>query len=203
MYKWCHESRRYSTFVNLQATKISKRCVFILVTWPWRLPEEWTKACGSLTVVGAGTMHGFGTDPMRNPKIWLVESRNRVNLFAYRGRMWFHLGCTGYSQGTRGININSLTPRLYGSSFKSIIFKLLIQNSGVGTRCEIALTRTSLMRINIGSGKGLVLSGNKPLPKLLLAQICVAIWRQANAVQHDVHTKYICPKEHAQRIPTM
>ena len=29
MYKWCHESRRNYTFVNLKATKISKRCVFV------------------------------------------------------------------------------------------------------------------------------------------------------------------------------
>ena len=90
MYKWCHESRRNYTFVNLKATKIAKRCVFVLVTWPWRLPEEWPEARGSLTVVGAGTKHGFGTDPTRNPTIWLVESRNQVNLFAYRGRMTHH-----------------------------------------------------------------------------------------------------------------
>ena len=77
--EWCHESKINYTFVNLKARKISKRCVFVLVTWPWRLPEEWPVACGSLTVVGAGTMHGFGTDPIRNPTIWLVESRNQVN----------------------------------------------------------------------------------------------------------------------------
>ena len=87
MYKWCHKSRRNYTFVNLKATKISKRCVFILVTWPWRLPEEWPEACGNFTVVGAGTKHGFGIDPIRNPTIWLVESRNQVNQFAYRGRI--------------------------------------------------------------------------------------------------------------------
>ena len=29
--------------------------------------------------VGAGTMHGFGTDLVRNPTIWLVENLNRVN----------------------------------------------------------------------------------------------------------------------------
>ena len=34
MYKWCHESRRNYTFVNLQAMKISERRVFVLVTWP-------------------------------------------------------------------------------------------------------------------------------------------------------------------------
>ena len=44
MYKSCHESRRNYTFVTLKATKISKRCVFVLVTCPWRLPEEWPEA---------------------------------------------------------------------------------------------------------------------------------------------------------------
>ena len=44
-----------------------------------RLPEEWPEAYGSLAVVGAGTMHGFGTYPIRNPTIWLMESRNQVN----------------------------------------------------------------------------------------------------------------------------
>ena len=29
--------------------------------------------------VGARTMHGFGTDLVRNPAIWLVESRDYVN----------------------------------------------------------------------------------------------------------------------------
>ena len=29
--------------------------------------------------VGARTMHGFGTDLVRNPAIWLVESRDQVN----------------------------------------------------------------------------------------------------------------------------
>ena len=31
------------------------------------------------TVVGAGTKHGLGADPIRNPTIWLVESQNQVN----------------------------------------------------------------------------------------------------------------------------
>ena len=60
------------------ATKISKRCVLF---WS-RGPDGYRKndrMCGSLTVVGAGTKHGFGIDPIRNPTIWLVESRNQVN----------------------------------------------------------------------------------------------------------------------------
>ena len=34
MYKWCHESRRNYTFVNLKDMKNSKRRVFVLVTLP-------------------------------------------------------------------------------------------------------------------------------------------------------------------------
>ena len=85
MYKWCHETRRNYLFINLNGTKILKRCIlifrfwciFVLVTWPLQLPEEWPEACSSLTVVGAGTMHGFGTNPIRNPTIWLAESWNQ------------------------------------------------------------------------------------------------------------------------------
>ena len=71
----------------MEPEEISKRCVFVLVTWPRRLPEEWPEACGSLTVVFAGIMHGFDTGPITNPTIWLVESRTQVNQFAYRGRI--------------------------------------------------------------------------------------------------------------------
>ena len=85
--KWYRESRRNYTIITLTTTKILKRCVFVLVTWPWRLLEEWPEACGSLTVVGAGTMHVFCTYPTRNPTIWLVETRNQVNSFACRGRI--------------------------------------------------------------------------------------------------------------------
>ena len=40
-------------------------------------------------------MHGIGTELIRHPSIWLVESRNYVNSFPYRGRnlhtSWFNL----------------------------------------------------------------------------------------------------------------
>ena len=38
-------------------------------------------------------------------------------------------------------------------------------------------TRPYLWEVNIGSGNGLVPSGNKPLPKPMLTQIYVAKWR--------------------------
>ena len=72
MYKWLQQ------YVQVMPWNyISKRCVFALVRWPWRLLEEWPEACSNLTVVGAGAMHGFGTDPIRKPTFWLAESWNQ------------------------------------------------------------------------------------------------------------------------------
>ena len=52
--------------VNLDdiASKMSKRYVYVSVTSPWLLLEELAEACGNLIMVRAGTMHGFGTDPI-------------------------------------------------------------------------------------------------------------------------------------------
>ena len=41
------------------------------------------------------TMHGFGTELIRSPAIWLVESRNYVNWFAYRVRITHYYGTVG------------------------------------------------------------------------------------------------------------
>ena len=43
----------------------------------WSYDRYWK--IDHLTEVGAGTMHGFGTDPIRNLAIWLVENQNQVN----------------------------------------------------------------------------------------------------------------------------
>ena len=51
---------------------------------------------------------------------------------------------------------------------------------GWGISCEIVLIWMSLDLtddVNIGSGNGLVPSGNKPLPEPMLTQISVTIWR--------------------------
>ena len=50
---------------------------------------EWLVACGSLTEVGSWAMHGFDTDPIRNPTIWSVEDGNQVNWFAHSGRILY------------------------------------------------------------------------------------------------------------------
>ena len=62
-----------------------------------------------------------------------------------------------------------------GSNYKHIIFKLIIQNSTLGTHLEIDLWchKTALSSSsNIGSGKGFVLWGNKPLPEPMLTDFC-------------------------------
>ena len=63
---------------NLESNRpkfILKRRVFVL--------HVTSVNTGSVQVthraVGARTMHGFGTDLVRNPAIWLVESRDLVN----------------------------------------------------------------------------------------------------------------------------
>ena len=52
---------------------------------------------------------------------------------------------------------------------------------GWGVSGEISTRGISLdLTLNIVSGNNLVPSGNKPLPKLMLAQIYVAIWRHSD-----------------------
>ena len=59
------------------------------------------------------------------------------------------------------------------------IFKLTLVNDGCSISCEIDLKMNvtePYWKVNLGSGNGLVPSDNKPLPKQMLTQICVAIW---------------------------
>ena len=59
------------------------------------------------------------------------------------------------------------------------MFKLIIQNSSFDTHSKVALMRMpqTLTIENIGSGNGLVSSGNKPIPEPMVIQIYVAVWR--------------------------
>ena len=79
---------------------------------------------------------------------------------------------------------NSLAPGEFDYSLKLVNFKLISTvnilkyflwncyqvNATTGTTSHWSL-------VNIGSGNGLVLSGNKPLPEPMLTKIPVAIWR--------------------------
>ena len=125
MNKWSHESRGNYPFINFQATKISKRCVFVLATWPWRLPGEWPEACGSLTVVGAGTMHGFGTDPIRIRQFdWWRAGIRSTNLHIV---VECHINLTAFTMNTC-LNRNFDT-NMYNFSSHQITIRHTILNS--------------------------------------------------------------------------
>ena len=66
---------------------------------------------------------------------------------------------------------DSLAPEIWNSNIKSIMFKLIMQNSTLGTGGNCCYW----WEVNIGSGNGLVPSGNKALPEMMLTQIYFAI----------------------------
>ena len=78
--------------------------------------------------------------------------------------------------------VNSSAPGKFEWNFMHVIFKQILVIDGWGIACKIALIWMSLdfidvrWSVNIGSGNGLVLSGNKPLLEPMLTQISVAIW---------------------------
>ena len=75
----------------------------------------------------------------------------------------------------------SLAPGKFEWDFRHVIFKQILVIDGWGISCEIALNMNDTGRqwglVNIGSGNGLVPSGNKPLPEPMLTQMCGATWR--------------------------
>ena len=69
-------------------------------------------------------------------------------------------------ENTRCHNLNTLAPGVCDSNFKSMIFRRITQNSSLSILWHVAL-----MWVNIGSGNGLLLPGDKPLPKPMLTKI--------------------------------
>ena len=57
--------------------------------------------------------------------------------------------------------------------FDNLYLMHLLLNYG-----EIKATGLHCLTVNIGSGNGLVPSGNKPLPETMLIKIYVTIWHQ-------------------------
>ena len=82
--------------------------------------------------------------------------------------------------------MNSLAPGKFEWKFRYVIFKRILVIDGWGISSEIALIWLSLglhwWSVNIGSGNGLVPSGNKPLPKPMLTQIS---WRHMVSLGHN------------------
>ena len=75
---------------------------------------------------------------------------------------------------------NSLAPGKFEWNFRYLIFQIISVIDSWGISYELALmmngTRPYWWKVNIGSGNGLVPSGNKPLLEPMLTQISVAIW---------------------------
>ena len=65
--KWCYWTWGNNQYRNLQAGVNFEPIRFCVAR-----DQRHYRKCA----VGVGTMHGFGTDLVRNPAIWLVESRN-------------------------------------------------------------------------------------------------------------------------------
>ena len=82
-------------------------------------------------------------------------------------------------------SFNSLTLGRSGCDFKkwkkNTICNLIVLIGIFRSSCDVALRWMSQdiywRLVNIGSGNGLIPSGNKPLPVKMLIQIAVAIWR--------------------------
>ena len=72
------------------------------------------------------------------------------------------------------LGFNSLAPGRCECNIKLAIFKLKSRIDFLSIFCEIALRR--MHWFNIGSGNGLLPSGNKPLTEPVLTQIYGAIW---------------------------
>ena len=95
--------------------------------------------------------------------------------------VWCHMEDKPFPDGTKIHWLNSLAPGKFEWNFRHVIFKQILVIDGWDFSCEITLimkvTGLHWWSVNIGSGNGLVPSGNKPLPEPMLTQISVAISR--------------------------
>ena len=96
----------------------------------------------------------------------------RIDSYNY-SRQWDG-GLTDKTQATYCIDL--LLTGKFESNFSEVIFKVILVIGGWSLSHQNAIG-PHWRKINIGSGNGLVPSGNKPLPGPILIEIYVAIWR--------------------------
>ena len=81
----------------------------------------------------------------------------------------------------RYVLINPLAPGKFEWNFRYVIFKRLFSDWWLRyllrNYSNMHVTGLHWWSVNMGSGNGLVPSGNKPLPEPMLTQIYVAVWR--------------------------
>ena len=121
-----------------------------------------------------------------DPKLLWSIGRTNCSYYSTRVDLYSHqILLSGYVLASDGLTIhyiqliNSLATGKFEWNFRHLIFKQILVIDGWGISCEIALMNVTELRwwsVNIGSGNGLVPSGNKPLPEPMLTQISVTIW---------------------------
>ena len=97
-----------------------------------------------------------------------MQPKDNFGLFHFHSRNEF-------GKYQQGINHFVLAPGKFERNFSYVTFKQILVIDGWGIACEIALilmsldfTDDQLTLVHIGSGNGLVPSGNKPLPEPML-----------------------------------
>ena len=140
------------------------------------------------SLVVCSIFHDMSHHALGPPSTMLSSRRHGMTSATERpNKVTAILGATGNQQGSHhllGSNYitNSLATGKFEWNFKYVIFKRLLEIDGWGISCEIALIHVWMSldftddQSTFGSGNGLVPPGNKPLPKPMLTQICVAIW---------------------------
>ena len=73
--KWCYGTWGNKQYINLQAEIYFETTSFCIA----RDRHQYQSVQVTHRAVGVRTMHGFGTDLVGNPAIWLVERQNLVN----------------------------------------------------------------------------------------------------------------------------
>ena len=116
--------------------------------------------------------------------LWRHCIVNRLSYLSLRDAC--DMAVVNYDSLNIGDRVNSLADGRRGSHFISVISTHVngLSSKDVLVRllsCGCHRTHP-WWSVNIGSGNGLVLPDNKPLPESMLTQICVAIWRHQATV---------------------
>ena len=97
--------------------------------------------------------------------------------------------CSGFNV----LTFNSLAPGRFEWYFRYVIFKQILVTGDWGISCpDMNVIGLHWWPVNIGSGNGLVPSGNKPLPEPMLTQIC---HHMASLGQNELKCQCHMPRE--------
>ena len=128
--------------------------------------------CGLLYVVTLSN-HCDVTRSRVHQFLWYYLRLPLMSVFAD-----YHLSSVFYWFEWVVLFFNSLTPGKFEWNFRYVILKqiLVILRHGLWNCPNVNITGIYWWPVIIGSGNGLVPSGNKPLPEPMLTYISVTIW---------------------------